>query len=566
MDKYVFISHLGKGNFGAVAKIKRKHDNKVLIWKELSYAHLSQKEKQQIVTEVNVLRELNHPNIVSYVDRIIDKKNLKLYIVMEYCEKGDLGQLIKRLRKSKTRLPETQIWAILCQLALALKHCHHHKRVLHRDIKASNVFQDKHNVIKLGDFGLSKVLDGDSVFAYSKVGTPYYMSPEQIDERKYNEKSDIWSLGCLLYELCELHPPFEAKTHVQLAMKIKNGKVERVNDMYSDELWRSIKRMLKVDVDKRADIDEIMNMPMVYLRVKEKEFMEWERKLNEKEEMLREKEIILMQQQQQLQLQMQMYNGSQMSNYTSYKSTNANSAEGSESKDKHSENNSHNNSSKSNSNSNNHLYIKNSNSMEYLITTQQNQINNMVDNTNTNNNNIPHTMRSLNYKLKDKMATFMSSNNIRKSCEPVIVSDNNNIFDYKMKYNVDYNNNNNVNDVYQSVEVLKRNVNENCKHRKTNSICKRASTPNLMMMNVNANNNARNVVCGNYTTSNLHRNTISHNYQQGSGSNVISMIRNNSSNQLHVLRNAYTSDVVNISSNISTPTTTRIFKRKKTNN
>ena len=553
MDKYVFISHLGKGNFGAVAKIKRKHDNKVLIWKELSYAHLSQKEKQQIVTEVNVLRELNHPNIVSYVDRIIDKKNLKLYIVMEYCEKGDLSQLIKRLRKSKTRLPEMQIWEILCQLALALKHCHHHKRVLHRDIKASNVFQDKHNVIKLGDFGLSKVLDGDSVFAYSKVGTPYYMSPEQIDERKYNEKSDIWSLGCLLYELCELHPPFEAKTHVQLAMKIKNGKVDRVNDMYSDELWRCIKRMLKVDVDKRADIDEVMNMPMVYLRVKEKELMEWERKLNEKEEMLREKEVILMQQQKQLQLQMQMYNGSQMSNYTSYKSTNANSAEGSESKDKHSKNNSHNN------NNNNHLYIKNSNSMEYLITTQQNQINNMADN-NNNNNNIPHTMRSLNYKLKDKMATFMSSNNIRKSCEPVTASDNN-TSDYRMKYNVDYNNNNNVNDVYQSVEVLK-----SCKHRKTNSICKRASTPNLMMMNVNANNNAQNVVCGNYTTSNLHRNTISHNYQQGSGSNVISMIRNNSSNQLHVLRNAYTSDVININSNISTPSTTRIFKRKKTNN
>ena len=96
--------------------------------------------------------------------------------------------------------------------------------------------------------------------------------------------------------------------------------------------------------------------------------------------------------------------------------------------------------------------------MEYLITTQQNQINNMVDNTNTNNNNIPHTMRSLNYKLKDKMATFMSSNNIRKSCEPVIVSDNNNIFDYKMKYNVDYNNNN-VNGI--SLKKLKLNHNNN---------------------------------------------------------------------------------------------------------
>ena len=552
MDKYVFISHLGKGNFGAVSKIKRKHDNKVLIWKELSYAHLSQKEKQQIVTEVNVLRELNHPNIVSYVDRIIDKKNLKLYIVMEYCEKGDLGQLIKRLRKNKTRLPETQIWAILTQLGLALKHCHH-KRVLHRDIKASNVFQDKYNVIKLGDFGLSKVLDEESVFAYSKVGTPYYMSPEQIDERKYNEKSDVWSLGCLLYELCELHPPFEAKTHVQLAMKIKNGKVERIHEMYSDELWRCIKRMLKVDVEKRADVDEVMNMPMVYLRVKEKEFTDWERRLNEKEEMLREKEVMLMQQQKQLQMQVQMYNGSQISNYTSYKSTNANTAEGSESKEKHSDNSSHNNSnSNSNSNHNNHLYMKNSNSMEYLVTTQQNQMNNMVD-----NNNIPHTTRLLNYKLKEKMATFMSNSNIRKPCEPIIDT-----CYYKMGCNSNYNN---ALEVYGSAEILKRNMNENNKHKKTNSNCKRASTPNLMMTNMNMNNNGQHVVCGNYTTSNLHRNTISHNYHQGH-SNVISMIRNNSSNQLHVLRNAYTSDIVNVNNNISTPTTTRMFKRKKVNN
>ncbi|MFO0003076.1 MAG: protein kinase domain-containing protein, partial [bacterium] len=88
----------------------------------------------------------------------------------------------------------------------------------------------------LGDFGLSRVMGDESIFAYTHVGTPYYMSPEQINEQRYNEKSDIWSLGCVIYEIAALRAPFEATTHLQLAVKIKDGKVERIPKTYSDEL------------------------------------------------------------------------------------------------------------------------------------------------------------------------------------------------------------------------------------------------------------------------------------------------------------------------------------------
>ena len=100
MENYEFVCQIGKGNFGRISKIIRKSDRKTLIWKELDYGQMSEKEKEQIVSEVNILRELKHPNIVRYYDRIIDKKHSRIYIIMEYCEGGDLNQLIKRCKKT----------------------------------------------------------------------------------------------------------------------------------------------------------------------------------------------------------------------------------------------------------------------------------------------------------------------------------------------------------------------------------------------------------------------------------------------------------------------------------
>jgi serine/threonine protein kinase len=110
------------------------------------------------------------------------------------------------------------------------------QKILHRDLKPGNIFLDSNNDAKVGDFGLARVMNHDSVFAQTHVGTPYYMSPEQINEQAYNEKSDIWSLGCILYELAALRPPFKANNQLALALKIKTGKFDRIPETYSDEL------------------------------------------------------------------------------------------------------------------------------------------------------------------------------------------------------------------------------------------------------------------------------------------------------------------------------------------
>lgn len=109
------------------------------------------------------------------------------------------------------------------------------------------MFFDANGNVKLGDFGLSRMMGDESVFAYTHVGTPYYMSPEQISDEKYNEKSDIWSAGCVIYEYAALRAPFEATKKIELVMKIKSGKIDRIPSQYSDELFKVIQCMMSLD-------------------------------------------------------------------------------------------------------------------------------------------------------------------------------------------------------------------------------------------------------------------------------------------------------------------------------
>jgi len=276
---------VGCGSFAKVSRVRRKSSDEILVWKELSYGVMSDKGKQMLCDEVNILRDLNHPNIVQFVDRIIDHEDRKIYIVQEYCNGGDLASYIK-LKKEKVpkgKISETFVWSVTAEIASALQHCHNHfkqrghrlaakRRILHRDLKPGNVFLVKRRgtySVKLGDFGLAKSLDESSVFAQTHVGTPYYMSPEQIQSKSYNEKSDIWSLGCIVYEMAMLSPPFKASNYLHLAEKIKRGQYERVRSRnYSDALESAIAMMLRVDSTERAAVEELLCLPRIQFTAK----------------------------------------------------------------------------------------------------------------------------------------------------------------------------------------------------------------------------------------------------------------------------------------------------------
>ncbi|NXO01381.1 NEK2 kinase, partial [Rhinopomastus cyanomelas] len=266
-DDYEVLATIGAGSYGRCCKVRRKADGKILVWKELDYGSMTEGEKQMIVSEVNLLRELRHPNIVRYYDRIIDRNNTTLYIVMEYCDGGDLASLITRLCLSfRHYLEESFVLRVLTQLTLALKECHRRSDgavTVHRDLKPANVFLDGKQNVKLGDFGLARILHHDTSFARTFVGTPYYMSPEQMNRMSYNEKSDIWSLGCLLYELCALSPPFRAYSQKELAEKIREGKFRRIPYRYSNKLNELLKEMLSVKDYCRPSVEDILQNPLI---------------------------------------------------------------------------------------------------------------------------------------------------------------------------------------------------------------------------------------------------------------------------------------------------------------
>lgn len=299
----------GHGSFGIIRKVKRKQDGQILCRKEIHYMKMSQKEREQLHAEFSILSSLRHPNIVGYYHREHLKTSQDLHLYMEYCGNGDLGRVIKDLQAKRQYAEEGFVWSMLAQLVTALYRCHYGidppevgsnvmglgntarpktptggVMILHRDLKPENVFLGEDNSVKLGDFGLSKIMQSHD-FASTYVGTPFYMSPEICAAERYTLKSDIWSLGCIIYELCAREPPFNAKSHLQLVQKIREGVVKRIPNVYSDELMKVIKDCLKTNPDSRPETAALLNLPIVKLMRKEKEVVELARLLKTKEEL-----------------------------------------------------------------------------------------------------------------------------------------------------------------------------------------------------------------------------------------------------------------------------------------
>ncbi|GAA6043666.1 hypothetical protein JCM8097_008596 [Rhodosporidiobolus ruineniae] len=290
---------IGTGSFGIIRKVTRRLDGKVLARKELNYGRMDERDLKQLTEEVNILEQLgSNDNIVRYYERFVDKPNNMLYILMEYCEGGDLAGVIQRCRKTSCILPEDVVWAYLTQITLALHDCHSEmdktgKRktvILHRDIKPENVFLDKENNLKLGDFGLSKAMQ-QAAMTQTYVGTPYYMSPELINGQPYDVKSDIWALGCLIYELCAGHPPFhEARTQPELAVMIREGKIPDLPKPYTAHLGQVVKAMLQQNPKRRPNTSQIKTLDLVKLQIRAIELRKASRELRVRDAHVAERE------------------------------------------------------------------------------------------------------------------------------------------------------------------------------------------------------------------------------------------------------------------------------------
>ncbi|XP_019746650.1 serine/threonine-protein kinase Nek2-like isoform X1 [Hippocampus comes] len=242
---YDVLYTIAMGFHGRCQKIRRKSDGKVLVWKEMHYDTLTESETQTLILKLNFLKKLKHPNVVRCYGCIVDSANTKLYIVMEDCTGDTLASLIASASRERRHLDERFILRVIAQLTSALKKFHRKSNgrpgFLHHNLKANNIFLDSEQNVKLGK--------------------PSYTSAE----------SDIWSLGCLLYELCTLCRYFPTPDPKVLADKMPAGTLRRVPGQYSEELRMLLNNMLNLTDDPRPSTDSILQSNLLAEAVGEEE-------------------------------------------------------------------------------------------------------------------------------------------------------------------------------------------------------------------------------------------------------------------------------------------------------
>ena len=264
MDGFNILSKIGEGSYSTVLKVQRIEDGNIYALKRVKFYKLSDKEKENALNEIRILASVKSKNVISYKEAFFDEKDSSLGIVMEYADNGDLFQLITERKKTKNYFTEQEIWKVFIQLLNGLKALHDFK-ILHRDIKSANVFLFKGGVCKLGDLNVSKV--ARKGLGYTQTGTPYYASPEVWEEKPYDSKSDVWSLGCVMYEMITLRPPFQAKSMEELYKKVMRGIYPKLSSKYSEDLSDVIKLMIQVEAGARPSCEELLKMPMITKRI-----------------------------------------------------------------------------------------------------------------------------------------------------------------------------------------------------------------------------------------------------------------------------------------------------------
>ena len=246
--EYEIIKELGKGGFGNVHKVLSKSDNQHYAIKVIPIKGETKEKIESFRNEANILSKFECNNIIKYYDSNMDNNNC--YILMELCDGENLRSFIDNNKSNNTLIEENKLKKIIIQICIGIKEIHN-KKIIHRDLKPENIFMNENMDIKIGDFGISKQLDlyKTHTLTIKKAGSDYYIAPEIKYKGIYNEKSDIWSLGCIIYELFTLNVYSIDKSFDELK------KID--SDIYNYKWQELIDSLLKADFKKRFDINQV---------------------------------------------------------------------------------------------------------------------------------------------------------------------------------------------------------------------------------------------------------------------------------------------------------------------
>ncbi|KAL4438072.1 hypothetical protein ABPG74_016851 [Tetrahymena malaccensis] len=265
LNDFDVIRKLGEGAYSSVFKVRRISNGQDYAMKNIKMGSLSAKEQENAINEVRFLASLSSQEIIGYKEAFYDEKTGLLHIIMEYCAGGDLLNKIRNLKKKNQYLDEKVVWLYIIQMIKGLK-CLHDLNILHRDFKCANIMLTRdHKNLKLGDLNVSKVAKKGML--YTQTGTPYYASPEVWRDKPYNSKSDVWSLGCVIYELVSLNPPFKAQDMEGLFKKVQKGQYDPIPSWYSQDLTDFLSLCLQVNPKMRLTTSELLETPYIQRRL-----------------------------------------------------------------------------------------------------------------------------------------------------------------------------------------------------------------------------------------------------------------------------------------------------------
>ncbi|KAA6389913.1 MAG: putative serine threonine-protein kinase nek2 [Streblomastix strix] len=295
------MRQIGSGGFGTICLVKEKQSGKLMARKEMNYE--TPKQIEMVNCEVRIIREINEifrnqssslnsfSHVIEPLGFFVDEEEFKAYLIMEYCEGGDLHQYIKHMKKNRTPISIQDAWSFISQIVSGIFQLHSY-RIIHGDLKPSNVLLTRDRKIKLGDFGLARKLQNEATYITANGFTWRYLAPEQL-QSSYQQNikglkqqdpvkkklqlrlsSDIWALGIILFELLALEHPFLSKDEnlpsIENFKKVTETDPKPLPLQYPDSIRNLILRMLVKDPHNRISINQIMQTPEIIANLAKK--------------------------------------------------------------------------------------------------------------------------------------------------------------------------------------------------------------------------------------------------------------------------------------------------------